>query len=335
MDNPMIEHLYLLRDEAFDTGNKKIVFLPIPHRKGILRHIEKIGIAKRFAKDHQIDIVLSYLLTPHGYLGWILSKILGAKWIHSIIAGHREIWMNGKIRQIINIRMLKSADAVNVMGKATKNYLIENGIREKIIIDIPNAIDGKQFLPPASKSIKYDIIYASRIDENKNFPLLIRAVDRIKTVFPQLKVCVAGDGSKLNEAKGIVHQKGLTSYFEFLGRIDHNQIKSLYYQSKIFVLTSRGEGLPMALLEAMFCGLACISTNVGEIGSIINDGQNGFLLHNADDEELLASRIQWLLTDDSLLETISNNATKIRSAYSYENVAELWTAAINTLYGSQ
>ena len=331
ISNLDVENLFVLRDETFDTGCGKIVFLPTPARKGVLRHLEKVWIAKRFMASHQIDVILSYLLPPHGYIGCFLSMLMGVKWIHSIIAGHREVWMNGKLAEKINLQILQSAHLVNVMGEETKAYLKKKGIRENKIIIIPNAIDGEQFSPFIEKDIKYDIIYASRIDENKNFPLLVNAAERLISEFPQLSVCVAGDGDKLSEAQYLCRQKGLDSIFHFMGKVEHGKIKDLFCQSKIFVLTSRGEGVPMSLLEAMFCGLACISTNVGEIGSIIQDGVNGFLLQNTEDDELLAERIRQLLLDTNLLSHVSLNATKIRSTYSFDNVAQLWNEVLSSI----
>lgn len=331
VDNPQVEHLYLLRDESFLTDEAKIQFLPLPKKRGLFRHLEKIRIARKFAKTHQIDIVLSYLLTPHGYMGWIISRIIRARWIHAIIAGHREVWIDGRIMESFNLFVLRSADIVNVMGHATKGYLKRNGIHEQNIAVIPNAIDGKVFVPPTNKVVEFDIIYASRIDENKNFPLLIRAVKRLKSDFPNLKICVAGDGDKLDEAKKQCKQYGLDNNFIFIGKVDHDKIKEFYYKSNIFVLTSRGEGVPMALLEAMFCGLACISTNVGEIGSIIDDGENGFLLQDTEDDIVFADCIRKLLTNEKLREVISEKATHIMTIYSYNNVMDLWNETLCSL----
>lgn len=329
--NPLVEHLYLLRDETFTIDEPKLEFLPLPKKRGVLRHVEKIIIAQRYASTHKIDIVLSYLLTPHGYLGWFLSRTIGVRWIHAIIAGHREVWIDGKIAEKLNICLLRSADVVNVMGMATKEYLKKKGICEKNIAVIPNAIDGEMFVPTVNKSVEYDIVYASRIDENKNFPLLIRAINRLKSDFPKIKICVAGDGDKLEEAKRQCRQYGLDSNFIFLGKVDHENIKKLYHKSNIFVLTSRGEGVPMALLEAMFCGIACISTNVGEIGSIIVDGENGFLLQDTEDDGILAERIRLLLKNEKLRLLMSVKATQIKNSYSFDNVMELWNETLKSL----
>lgn len=327
-DNQEVKHIYILRDEIFETGCEKISFAPEPKRKGLMRHIEKINIARKFIKEHHIDIVISYLLPPHGYIAWIVTRITGAKWVHAIIAGHREIWMNGKIMRFINLHLLKDANAIDVMGQATSQYLENNGINAKKIAIIPNAIDGSLFGNTNHKTYKYDILYASRIDENKNVPLLIKAVGRLSSKHPDLKVCVAGDGDKLESVKTLVSEMNLNHHFSFLGHVQHDHIKELYDVSKIFVLTSRGEGVPMALLEAMFCGMACISTNVGEIGSIINDGVSGFLLPNTEDDKVLAGKLDTLLGDIILCRQFGYEATKIKNTYSFDHVASLWAETL-------
>ena len=80
----------------------------------------------------------------------------------------------------------------------------------------------------------------------------------------------------------------------------------------------------MVLLEAMFCGLACISTNVGEIESFIKNGENGFLLNNPDDVDMFTSILKDLLSNPVLLKKISKNAPLIANRYSINNAKEAW-----------
>ena len=332
IDNPEIKHIYILRDEIFSTDCDKISFAPVPKRKGLLRHVEKINIARKFIKEYHVGIVISYLLLPHGYIAWIVTRMTGAKWIHAIIAGHREIWMNGKIIRSVNLCLLKDASAIDVMGLSTYQYLADNGINAEKIAIIPNAIDGRLFGNTNHNAYKYDILYASRIDENKNVPLLIKAIGRLSGKYPDLKVCVAGDGNKLESVKALTNELKLNYQITFLGHVDHDHIKELYDVSKIFVLTSRGEGVPMALLEAMFCGMACVSTNVGEIGSIIDDGVNGFLLPNTEDDKILANKLDKLLSDINLCQEFGNRAAKIKETYSFDHVTALWANTLKSVY---
>lgn len=331
IDNPDIRYIYILRDKPFPVESNKIEFTPTPRIKGVFRHIEKISIARHQIKTHQIDVIISYLLPPHGYIAWIVAKITGVKWIHAIIAGHREIWVNGKLMTKVHLRMLRSADYISVMGGQTKDYLVKNGMDSHKISIIPNAIDAEEFLPPTKREIKYDILYAGRIDANKNLPLLLRALVEVVIKRPSIKVCIAGDGDKLEEATAMVNDYRLTGIVDFLGYVDHKNIKTLFHQSKIFVLTSRGEGIPMALLEAMFCGLACVSTDVGEIGDFIKNEWNGFLLPNTEDDKALAKNLIELLDNESLYLKISQNATLIRKQYSFDNVYTLWGSVLKTV----
>lgn len=331
IDNPDIRHIYILRDKPFPVDSNKIDFTPTPKISGMLRHIEKISIVRNHIKTHQIDVIISYLLPPHGYIAWTVAKITGVKWIHAIIAGHREIWVNGKFMTKVHLRMLRSASLISVMGGQTKDYLVKNGMDSHKISIIPNAIDAEEFLPPPQKEIEYDILYAGRIDANKNLPLLLRALVEVVKKHPSIKVCIAGDGDKLEEAVTMANDYHLTEIVDFLGHVNHENIKVLFHQSKIFVLTSRGEGIPMALLEAMFCGLACVSTNVGEIGDIIKNEWNGFLLPNTEDDKALAKYLIELLEDESLYLKISKNAPLIRKQYSFDNVYTLWGNALKTV----
>ena len=80
-------------------------------------------------------------------------------------------------------------------------------------------------------------------------------------------------------------------------------------KGNLFVLTSQSEGLPHTLLESMSCGLVPISSDVGDISSVINNKQNGYLVEGG--SENFKPILEELLNDKNLLKNLSNQKTPI------------------------
>ena len=96
-------------------------------------------------------------------------------------------------------------------------------------------------------------------------------------------------------------------------------------------MTSKFEGLPSALLEAMSCGLVPVVPDVGDIGDIVHNEHNGFLVSNLDSEKL-ARNISELLVDDDKYNIMSNNAiSDINNNHTIEIVTKQWDSFFGEL----
>ena len=105
-----------------------------------------------------------------------------------------------------------------------------------------------------------------------------------------------------------------------------------YLESSIFILSSRFEGLPLVLMEAMTVGLApaAFACPCGP-KDIINDGENGLLCKNGDTTEL-ASKICELIEDENLRKAIGQNAANSIKKYSLDNIMHQWNDLFEEIY---
>lgn len=103
-----------------------------------------------------------------------------------------------------------------------------------------------------------------------------------------------------------------------LGFLEKDEMLKIKLTSDIYVLPSYAEGLPMAMLEAMAAGLPVVSTKVGSIPELIEEGVNGFLIESGD-YKTLAERIVQLAKNKSLREAMGKrNIEKVKKSYSLE-----------------
>ena len=104
-----------------------------------------------------------------------------------------------------------------------------------------------------------------------------------------------------------------------------------YLKSSVFVLSSRWEGLPMVLLEAMACGLPCISFDC-ETGprQLIKEGYNGYLVE-ANNIEQLSKKMNLFVDRSESINMLSNNSRNVARVYSVENVIKEWYSILEEI----
>jgi len=123
-------------------------------------------------------------------------------------------------------------------------------------------------------------VTVGRLATQKGHSYLLEAIARVVNEFPNAKFLFAGDGPLRAELETRVDALNIRNYVWFLGI--RNDIPLLLSMCDGFILPSLWEGLPIALLEAMYAGLPVIATDVEGVDEIIKDGENGLLVPPAD-----------------------------------------------------
>ena len=124
------------------------------------------------------------------------------------------------------------------------------------------------------------LLAIGRLSHEKGFDILIRAAQLLKEQGVHISVRIAGDGPRRNELAGLIDAAGLSREVELIGYVMETQ--PLYLNADIFILSSRTEGLPIVLLEAMSHGTPVIATPVGDIPEVLGAKECGQLLISID-----------------------------------------------------
>jgi glycosyltransferase involved in cell wall biosynthesis len=169
---------------------------------------------------------------------------------------------------------------------------------------------------------KFVFLYAGRLEDVKDLHTLLGAAARLpRDLAVRATVVLAGDGSCRAELEAAAREQGLGDRVRFLGA--RTDIPNLLAMADAFVMTSRTEGLPMAMIEAMGAGLPCVSTAVGGIPELLANGAG--LLAPAKDSQGITDAMARLMTDDALRGSIA--------ARGRQNVAERYSLdAVVTRY---
>lgn len=186
--------------------------------------------------------------------------------------------------------------------------------RKSVVISNAVPVTDLTNWPPVKK---YDVLFVGRLTEAKGVDILLKAIKILKEKYQkEIKAAIVGEGYLEEEVKELVKELGIGEEVEFLGI--RRDIEKLMKSTKLFVLPSRWEGLPLTILEAMSNGAGIIATKVGGIPEVIQNGKEGILI-SPEDSEILAGAIAELLKDKELRVKLGINAyKKVKEKYSIE-----------------
>lgn len=228
-------------------------------------------------------------------------------------------------RLMERIILLGLADKVIAISDQTKNDLISLGVRENKISVVPNGVDyGKiQKVRPAKE--EFDVVYLGRLIKPKNVDVLLRAIELLKSGFPELRVSIIGDGPERTSLERLTNELGIRDNVKFFGFVeDSKEVAAYMKSSKIFVIPSTQEGgASIVTLEANACGLPVIAIDhpLGIDKRLILAGETGFFVELT--PEAIAEKIRLLLKTNELREKVGKKAIKFAQKYDWDRITDL------------
>lgn len=281
------------------------------------------------------DYIGGFHVLFNGTLAILFSKILRCRSIYFSVGGITETlvtgktennffkFLNGKDQFITSCicKIIACSTRVITMGNGAKSFLSENGIISSRIHVISGAIDTYKFHPDSSKNKEYDIVLTARLSKVKQVNLYLDIIKRIKEKQVDCRALIIGDGPLLSELKAYAKLLDIEEQVFFAGH--QSDVLSWLQKSKIYLLTSRSEGLALSMLEGLKVGLPAIVPNVGDLSDVLVNNYNGYLIENHDVEEFSKSIIKLIQSPDSLSE-YSANAIESTRRFDLPCVQQQW-----------
>ncbi|HUU17722.1 MAG TPA: glycosyltransferase [Sedimentisphaerales bacterium] len=263
------------------------------------------------------DLYMGYHIAPGACSALVAGKLLGRPSCYQMTGGPVEIIGGGfgaiesvgnslgrpsKLIETLALAVVRLFDLIVVRGGRAKKYLESQNIKGIIAI-ITGSVNGHLKSPRADRGIHS--VFVGRLVPIKQVEQFITIVEAVAHRIPSVRAAIVGDGPLLENMKAKTSRLGLTDNIEFLGK--QKDVKAVLDCSKTFVLTSKSEGLSIAMIEAMTSGVVPVVADVGELRDLVTNGVNGYLVEpNRIDE--YTKKVISLLQDPALWEKYSLRA---------------------------
>lgn len=233
--------------------------------------------------------------------------------------GGRYGLLSSLYEQTLGRAVLKCSTRVIGVSEAVARHVRGLGSAAAKTVAIPNGVDVEAFKPRRGAGKGETVIFVGRLIFNKGPQFLVEALPAVATRFPEARFQLIGEGPLRSELETRVARAGLGERVRFLG--EREDVPALLAEGDLLVRPSLLEGLPLAVLEAMACGLPIIATPVGGTPEVVKDGVNGFLVKPGDVSQL-TERLCDLLADAALRRKMGRaNRSLVEQGYSWDEIA--------------
>lgn len=325
------DNLFKLRNE-FNKNITIHIVKNVEHQLFESASIYFLSLANKIAevsRRYEIDIIHSHFSLPHAVAAVLARNMPGtnAKVINTFHGTDVSVFSEDlNIKEILSFS-IKNCDGLTAVAKnlakqAKKKFFLDKNQKIKVIYNFPNPQDHyinnqselRELFCPNNEKV---ITHISNFREVKRIHDVIEVFRRINDVVDS-KLILIGDGPEQRIAHRLITKYNLISKVHVLG-VQANVYRILSI-SDIFLLPSQKEGLSLAALEAMSMGVPVISTFVGGMPEMIQDGYTGFISKVGDVRDMSEKSIK-LLTDPEMQKEMKQNIlNKLISSFNADNI---------------
>lgn len=248
-----------------------------------------------------------HIIHSHRYkeniIAWILSLRLRGRvplvsTLHGMPESHDDKpGLFQRLKVGLNLSLLKRGfeQSVSVSGEIRDILMADHGFAQGRVQVIHNGVEIPEVALEKAKAGRGLVIgSAARFFAVKDLPLMVETAREVAKIQKEIRFELAGEGPMQAELHALIRKYGLENRFVLRGFID--DMAAFYRTLDAYISTSRHEGIPMSVLEAMASGLPVILPRVGGLAEIVTDGQDGFLVEGRDPKDFAARCV--LLHDD-------------------------------------
>ena len=278
------------------------------------KFIWAIGSAFRFRPD----LYMGYAIFPGATISLMLGRFFRRPACFQLTSGQLELAGGGYAAEnrvlsalgwpsmwveSLAAALTRQFELMIVRGRQAEQYVRELGYTGEIevvtgSVDMPRQVSDLSDRPT-------DMVFVGRLTERKRPEDFVMVVDGVCEQLPNVRALIVGDGPDRSSIEAEIQKRGLERNIELTGIC--SDVLTLLGQSKLFVLTSRWEGLSIAMMEAMAAGCVPICSHVGDLEDLLKNDHNGYLLP-VGDVAAFVEKALLILADDEKWELFSKRA---------------------------
>ena len=245
-------------------------------------------------------------------------------WFHHV---HAEMWnMTLPPRLAVAGRTLEARIApkfyrrtpIVTLSDSSKRDLVEDlGFADRMVHVVPPGIDPR-FTPGGVRSDRPLVVAVGRLVPVKRFEVLVPILVELKRRVPDLEAVIVGEGYRRDEIESQIHAYGAQDWITLAGRVEDDELISLYRRAWVLASASAREGWGMTLTEAAACGTPAVATRISGHEDALSEGESGLLGAN---REELAAALGRVIGDESLRRRLTAGALEHAQRFTWENTA--------------
>lgn len=290
-----------------------VVALPLSKKFMSFQNVKAIFVARRLLKEQSFDIVSTHTTLASAVIRAAIILIHRKPKVFCTVHGYLFNENDGLKKWVYLLPEKICAYVTSVlMVMNHEDYEIAEKhrlYRDKLYYIDGMGIDLSKFKPVlqeeriVTRKVKgfaeddFLFVYAAEFSKRKNQSLLIHAFANACTQMPNAKLLLAGEGILLEGCKALVKELHMEKQIHFLGYIQ--DMESLYSICDVCVTTSRIEGLPFNVMEAMACGLPVIASDIKGHRELVEDGKAG-LIFESENQKKLEERLEMIYNNQEL-----------------------------------
>jgi len=223
--------------------------------------------------------------------------------------------------------------------------IVPSGFLEKVFANrnfitriVPNIVDLSRFMPDHTRKRNLavpHIVVARNLEPLYDNTSALKAFRIVREAIPGARLTIAGSGPERVKLEAMAKQLGMADAVVFAGRLDNERMPELYREADIALNPSLADNMPISVLEALASGVPVVSTNVGGVPFLVEDGKTALLVPPKDPERMAEAMLR-VLSDESLRERLVQSGLNHARRYSWDSVRnELFLAYQLALDGTR
>ena len=300
---------------------------------GILNNFHRIYKLRSAIRAAQPDAIISFM-TETNVLTLIAT--IGIR-TPVVVTEHTDPWTGpvGDIWSKLRLGLYPRASRVVVLNERAREFFDKSPDIRTMVMPNPVVVETDEVTSDMDNEVTSEhlIVAMGRLSREKCFDLLIHAYSRVATEYSDWNLVILGEGPEREALEALRDELGLGDRVILPGTVKHPHV--VLKRADMFVSSSELEGFPMALCEALACGLPVIATEYhSAVRDIVEDGHNGIIVPPGASAPLAAAMIR-LIDNPDERDRLAANGVEIGIRFSVDAVMEKWEQLLKEVASPQ